>query len=417
MDRFEIHGPATLAGRVEIAGAKNAALPALAAVLLSEEPVRLAALPGVADIRTMSKLLAQMGVAVESRERSVEFAARTLTSGQAPYELVKTMRASVLVLGPLLARHGTARVSLPGGCAIGSRPVNLHISALQQMGAAIRVDHGDIVGVVPSRLHGADITFETVTVTGTENVMMAATLAKGTTILRNAAAEPEVVDLAEMLRAMGARITGDGTTTIEIEGVDRLSGCFHTILPDRIEAGTYVVAGALAGSRVEVAHCRPDDLSPLTDKLRACGVPLEVREDSIVVSKPDRLLAADLVTEPHPGFPTDLQAQYMTLMTQAEGSSRIEERIFENRFQHALELARMGADIRIDHHTAIVRGGLPLTGTNVMASDLRASAALVLAGLVADNTTTVHRIYHLDRGYERMEAKLTSLGANLTRVG
>ncbi len=416
MDKFEIHGPARLSGRVAISGAKNAALPALAAVILSDDTVTLRSLPPVADIRTMTKLLAHLDVEVGGDESARSFRATELSHDDAPYELVKTMRASILVLGPLLARRGHARVSLPGGCAIGPRPVNLHIDALRKMGAEISIDHGDIVARAPGRLLGAEIDFEQVTVTGTENIMMAASLARGTTILRNAAAEPEVVDLADLLRAMGGRVSGDGTATITIDGVERLGSASHTIVPDRIEAGTYVLAGALAGDHVTVADCRPAHLSALLQKLHECGVPFEVGESSITVSRARSLVARDITTEPHPGFPTDLQAQYMTLMTQAEGSTSVTEGIFENRFQHALELARMGADIRIDHRTAIVRGPTRLAGARVMASDLRASAALVLAGLVADNTTTIERIYHLDRGYASMESKLRALGADVSRV-
>jgi len=417
MEKFEIHGPAELSGKVVVSGAKNAALPALSAILLTDEPVRLRSLPAVVDIRTMARLLGHLGVEVGTSTGSGQaFHAASLSHDDAPYELVKTMRASILVLGPLLARRGHARVSLPGGCAIGPRPVNLHIAAFRKMGAEISIEHGYIEAKAAGRLRGAEISFEQVTVTGTENVMMAAALAVGTTTLRHAATEPEVVDLAELLRKMGARITGDGTPVITIEGIERLGGADHSVVPDRIEAGTYVIAGALAGQRVEVTNCRPGDLRALTGKLLETGVPLEIGEDSIVVSRAPEAVARDVETKPHPGFPTDLQAQYMTLMTQARGTATITEGIFENRFQHALELARMGADITVDHQTAVVRGPSKLSGAAVMASDLRASAALVLAGLVAENTTTIERIYHLDRGYAAMEEKLRGLGADVRRV-
>jgi UDP-N-acetylglucosamine 1-carboxyvinyltransferase len=417
MDKLEITGPCRLAGRVDVSGAKNAALPALAATVLTDEPVRLRHLPEVADIRTLGKVLGHLGVAIETSaagERTL--CARDLSADDAPYELVKTMRASILVLGPLVARRGHARVSMPGGCAIGPRPVDLHIAALKAMGAEIDVEHGDIVARAPRGLRGAVVYFPQVTVTGTENILMAAVLAKGTTEIRNAAEEPEIVDLVILLRAMGGRIEGEGTRTLRIEGVPRLGGAGHDILPDRIEAGTWIVAAALAGERVEIDALRPADLEAFLAALRSAGVPMEVAGDRIVVSRAEALAPRDVSTAPHPGFPTDLQAQYMTLMTQAGGRSRITETIFENRFQHALELDRMGADIRIEHQTAVVNGPSRLSGARVMASDLRASAALVLAALVADGTTTVDRIYHLDRGYAAMETKLRALGATVTRV-
>jgi len=418
MERFEIDGPITLEGRVEVSGAKNAALPALAATLLTDAQVELSNLPPVADIRTMTRLLVGLGVEVEpTGDGSARFRTVRASADDAPYELVKTMRASVLALGPLVARRGHAHVSLPGGCAIGPRPVDLHIAGLEAMGAEIEIEHGSIVARAPEGgLRGAVIDFPKVTVTGTENLMMAAALADGETVLRKAAREPEVVDLAELLRAMGASISGDGTSEIRIHGVSSLGGAVHHVIPDRIEAGTWVIAGALAGGRVEVDACRSRDLAALLAVLEGAGVPVAADATCIVVGRPERIVAQDVVTAPHPGFPTDLQAQLMTLMTQAHGVSRLTEEIFENRFQHALELARMGAEIAIEHQTAVVHGPTPLSGAQVMASDLRASAALVLAGLVAEGTTVVNRIYHLRRGYARMDEKLAGLGVKVRVV-
>jgi UDP-N-acetylglucosamine 1-carboxyvinyltransferase len=415
VDKLRIEGGRTLRGRVSIAGAKNASLPALAACLLTGERVTLDNLPRVRDVRTMLRVLEQLGARVDSSPGTATVQVERFASFEAPYDLVKTMRASVLVLGPLLARNGRARVSLPGGCAIGERPIDLHIDGLSRMGATISFEHG-YVDARADGLRGARIEFPVKTVTGTENLMMAATIAKGTTVLGNAAAEPEVVDLAELLVAMGASIQGAGTGEIVIEGRPSLGGAAHRVIPDRIEAGTYLVAGALVGSDLEVAGCRPKDLEAVTDLLRSAGVAIEARDDTLAVSSGGALVARDLATAPHPGYPTDMQAQYMTLMTQARGDSVIAETIFERRFMHVGELQRMGADIRIDGRNARVRGPRKLTGAQVMATDLRASACLVLAGLVADGITVVDRVYHLDRGYEPMEEKLRGVGASLERI-
>jgi UDP-N-acetylglucosamine 1-carboxyvinyltransferase len=416
VDKLKVEGGRTLDGRVRIAGAKNAALPDLAASLLTGETVRYANVPALRDVRTMLRVLEQFGASVE-RAAGGDVAVRVgrIASFEAPYDLVKTMRASVLVLGPVLARHGRARVSLPGGCAIGERPIDVHLDGLSRMGADVRLEHG-YVEASARRLHGVRYSFPMVTVTGTENLLMAATLAEGTSEFLNCAKEPEVVDLAALLVAMGASIEGAGTDRIVVEGRKELGGAAHSVIPDRIEAGTYLVAGALAGGRVVVEGCRPDDLDAVLSKLAAVGVPLEVADDRIVVRRPDRLEAADLRTEPHPGFPTDMQAQYMALMTAAHGTSLIAETIFERRFMHVGELRRMGADIRIDGHGAVVVGPTPLTGAQVMATDLRASASLVLAGLVADGSTVIDRVYHLDRGYEPMEEKLRALGGAVERI-
>ncbi len=416
MDKLRINGGQRLAGTVRIAGAKNAALPALAACLLTDERVELGNLPAVRDVRTMLRVLEQLGAnvtTVEPGRRTVEVA--NLASFEAPYDLVKTMRASVLVLGPLLARHGRARVSLPGGCAIGERPINLHIDALIKMGAEIRLEHG-YVDAKAERLHGADIAFAIKTVTGTENLMMAATLAEGTTVLSNCAQEPEIVDLATMLSGMGASIRGAGSDEIVIEGRKQLEGTEHRVIPDRIETGTYLVAGALLGDAVELVGCRPDTLVPVLQQLAASGVEIGVEGDRMTVRAPERIFSRDLRTAPHPGYPTDMQAQYMTLMTQAHGTALITETIFERRFMHVGELMRMGADMRIDGHNCVVVGPTPLTAAQVMATDLRASASLVLAALVADGVTVIDRIYHLDRGYESMETKLAALGASVERT-
>jgi len=416
VDKFKINGGQALAGSVRISGAKNAALPALAACLLTGDPMRVTNLPRVRDVRTMRRVLEQLGATVEDTgDRSLSVSLERIASYEAPYDLVKTMRASVLVLGPLLARNGRARVSLPGGCAIGERPINYHIDGLTQMGAEIELEHGYVDARV-ERLRGAEIAFPAKTVTGTENLMMAAALADGTTVLSNCAREPEVVDLAQMLSAMGARIRGAGGDEIVIDGVPRLGGTEHAVIPDRIETGTYLVAGALIGEEVELQGCRPDDLRPVLQQLESAGVPIAIDGDRLRVSRPQRLLARDLRTAPHPGYPTDMQAQYMALMTQARGTSLITETIFERRFMHVGELLRMGADIRIEGHTCVVVGPRGLTGAQVMATDLRASACLVLAALVADGITVVHRIYHLDRGYEPMEQKLQGLGASVERI-
>jgi UDP-N-acetylglucosamine 1-carboxyvinyltransferase len=416
MDRIRVVGGRPLEGTVRISGAKNASLPDLCAALLTDEPVVLSNVPEVRDIRTMGRVLADLGAQVEFRVGgSVEIRAATLTSVEAPYELVKTMRASVLVLGPLVARQGRARVSLPGGCAIGARPINLHLAALQRMGAEVEVDHG-YVEARAERLHGAEIAFDTVTVTGTENVMMAGCLAEGETVIRNAACEPEITDLADLLARMGACVEGAGTPTIRIVGKDRLAGARHAVIPDRIETGTYLAACAIAGGDVEIQRCQPAHLRAVIDKFRETGVRIEEGPDNLRVRAPHRVRAADVKTQPYPGFPTDMQAQYMALMTQAQGAATISETIFENRFMHVAELERMGGDIKVDGRTAVVRGPTPLSGAQVMATDLRASASLVLAALAAAGETIVERVYHLDRGYYRIDEKLRGLGADIERL-
>jgi UDP-N-acetylglucosamine 1-carboxyvinyltransferase len=414
VDKFVIDGPARLEGEVAISGAKNAALPCLAATLLTSEPVRLTNLPRVADVRTMQKVLAHIGARIESEPEAVTAAVPQIVSADAPYELVKTMRASVLVLGPLLARAGSVRVSLPGGCAIGVRPIDFHLAAFRKLGAEVALHHG-YVEASAARLTAADVAFETVTVTGTENAMLAATLARGTTRIFNAAREPEVGDLARLLGAMGARIEGAGTTTITVEGVDALHGAEHEIVPDRIEAGTYAIAAAATRGEVAVRRCRPEHLRALTTRLAAIGARIEPDGDALRVRADGLLAAQDVATAAYPGFPTDLQAQWTALATGLDGVSTITETIFENRFHHVAELVRMGAKIRLEGRWAVVEGG-PLTGADVMASDLRASAALVIAGLTAQGRTTIDRVYHLDRGYARMEEKLTALGASVQRV-
>ena len=398
-------------------GAKNAALPILAAGLLADAPVTIGNVPRLHDVTTMISLLGRMGVAVTVGDRMrVEVDARSLTTPVAPYELVKTMRASILVLGPLLARHGEARVSLPGGCAIGARPVNLHVAGLEAMGAEISME-GGYIHAKAGRLQGARIVLDTVTVTGTENLMMAATLARGRTVIENAAREPEVVDLAGFLTAMGAGIAGAGTDTIEIEGRDRLGACDYDVLPDRIETGTFLVAGAITGGRVRVRDARPNHLDAVLAKLREAGSDVTTGADWIEVNMRGRRPAAvDIRTAPYPGFPTDMQAQFAALDTVADGVGTIVETIFENRYMHMLELRRLGADIRIEGHTAVIHGVPRLSGAPVMATDLRASASLVLAGLVAEGITDVQRIYHIDRGYECIEEKLRQLGADIRRL-
>ena len=416
MDKIRVVGGRPLEGTVRISGAKNASLPDLCAALLTDERVVLSNVPEVRDIRTMGRVLAALGAEVSFRVGgTVEVKVATLSSVEAPYDLVKTMRASVLVLGPLLAREGRARVSLPGGCAIGARPINLHLQALEKMGAVLSVDHG-YVEARAERLHGAEIYFDTVTVTGTENVMMAACRAEGVTVLQNAACEPEVVDLAALLTSMGARIEGAGTTTIRIEGVKSLGGTSHTVVPDRIETGTFVAACALAGGEIEIRACRPPDLRAVTDKFREIGVRIEEGPDNLRVRAPRVIRPSNVTTLPYPGFPTDMQAQYMALMTQATGVSTITESIFENRFMHVAELQRMGARVRESGRTALVSGPTPLSGAQVMATDLRASASLVLAGLAATGETVVDRVYHLDRGYYRIDEKLRGLGADIERI-
>ena len=420
MDKLLIRGGRRLQGEVPIAGAKNAALPELTAALLTDEPVQLANVPRLQDVATMLKLLRNMGVAAARSPDDpavVTLDASALTAPEAPYELVKTMRASILVLGPLLARLGRAKVSLPGGCAIGSRPVDQHIKGLQAMGAEIAVEHGYIVAHA-RRLKGARITTDMVTVTGTENLLMAATLADGETLLENAAQEPEVTDLAELLIAMGARIEGHGTSRIRVQGVDALHAPRdgHRIIPDRIETGTFMCAVAAAGGDVTLRHTRADHLDALIDKLREAGALIDAGGDWIRVRAEGRLGAVGFRTSEYPAFPTDMQAQLMAVNCIAEGSAVISETIFENRFMHVNELVRLGAKIEIDGHTAVVHGVPQLSGATVMATDLRASASLVIAGLVAAGQTQVERIYHLDRGYDRMEAKLRAIGADIERV-
>src|SRR5271169_3899262 len=420
MDKFVIRGGAPLLGTVRISGAKNAALPCMAAALLTEEPVILENIPQVRDIETTRRLLAAMGAEVElgygRAQHRTTLCCRNLASPEASYELVKTMRASTLVLGPLLARCGRARVSLPGGCAIGARPIDLHINGLERLGAKITQDHG-YVEASTERLKGAEIVFDKITVTGTEDLLMAAALAEGETVMQNCAREPEVADLAALLNAMGAKIHGAGTSTIRVKGVTKLHGARHRIIPDRIEAGTFIIAAALTGGDVNVAGCDPAHLTAILQKLAETGVKTSVKADSVRVMGDQPLAAADLNTEEYPGFPTDMQAQYMALTTQAAGTSIITENIFENRFMHAQELVRMGANIKIEGHRAIVRGGTPLSAAAVLASDLRASASLVLAALVADGETIIDRVYHLDRGYENIEEKLKGVGAEIRRVG
>ncbi|HXE76349.1 MAG TPA: UDP-N-acetylglucosamine 1-carboxyvinyltransferase [Candidatus Xenobia bacterium] len=419
MDRFVIEGGRALRGRVAISGAKNAALPAMAAALLTTEPVQLSNLPRVRDIVTMKRLLQHMGVEVTPDELHTDgelrLEAARLTKPEAPYELVKTMRASVLALGPLVARCGQARVSLPGGCAIGARPIDLHLRALERLGATLEVEHGYVLARA-ERLRGTHILFDKITVTGTENLMMAACLAEGETVLENAAREPEVGDLAALLRAMGAKIEGDGTSTIRIRGVERLRGAKHRVIGDRIEAGTFFIAAAITGGELSVSNCDCQHLHAVLHQLEAAGAQVQGKDSSCVLVAADRLRAADVTTEEYPGFPTDMQAQYMALMTQAEGASIITESIFENRFLHAQELVRMGANISVEGRRAVVRGPTPLSGANVLASDLRASASLVLAGLAAQGETVIDRVYHIDRGYERIEEKLSAVGARIRRI-
>jgi UDP-N-acetylglucosamine 1-carboxyvinyltransferase len=416
MEKFRIRGGRRLRGEVRISGSKNATLPCLAATLLTAEPVTLHGLPRVRDIVTMEKVLAALGESCQHSEGATTAVAGSGAAHHAPYELVRTMRASVLVLGPLLARRRRARVALPGGCAIGARPIDFHLQALGRLGAELRVESGDVVAEAPGGLRGAEITFPRITVTGTENLLMAAALARGRTVLRNCALEPEVEDLADLLAAMGARITGLGTDTLEVDGVEDLHGAGHRVIPDRIETGTYIIAAALAGDGVTVAGCRPHHLGALLAALGEAGVSFTSLTETVVVPaqvRPAR--AVSITTAEYPGFATDLQAQLMALMTQAHGAGAITEAIFENRFQHVLELKRLGAVIEVEGRTAQVHGSTPLDGTTVMASDLRASAALVLAGLVARGETVVDRIYHLDRGYEDMEVKLNALGAAIER--
>jgi UDP-N-acetylglucosamine 1-carboxyvinyltransferase len=422
MDKFLIKGGKPLHGKVAISGAKNSALPVMAAALLTKEAVTLHNIPKVRDLITMSKLLAFMGANVSITDIPASdyvIQAVKLSDAVAPYELVKTMRASILTLGPLMARMGVARVSLPGGCAIGARPVDLHLAALEKMGAVITTDHGYIQAKVPNdgRLKGANITFEKITVTGTENILMTAVLAEGETVLNNAAREPEVTDLVDMLRKMGAQIEGDCSSTLRIRGVDKLRGTEHTVIPDRIEAGTFLVAGAITDGDLTLTNCAPEHLASVIAKLEQSGVRIEtIDKTTLRVQGANKLVAADVTTEEYPGFATDMQAQYMALATQAQGASIITETIFENRYLHASEMLRMGANITVDGRRAVVRGPSPLTGTPVIASDLRASASLVLAGLIADGETMIDRVYHIDRGYEDIVKKLRGVGAQIVRL-
>lgn len=420
MDKFLIRGGRPLKGKIEISGAKNSALPCLAATLLTPETVTLHNVPYVKDLITQRRLLEDLGATVLTPElRTHKVRANNIETFVAPYELVRTMRASVLALGPLLSRFGQAKVSLPGGCAIGTRPIDLHLRAFEQLGAKVSLESGDVVATAPGgRLRGAELEFEKVTVTGTENVMMAAALAEGKTVIHNAALEPEITDLAELMNKMGARVKGAGTAVIEIEGVEGLNGAEHTIIPDRIETGTFLVAAAVTGGDLEIRSCEPEHLRAVIEQLTAAGVDIEALNPNTLRAKvsPGGLKARDVTTEPHPKFPTDMQAQYMTLMTQAEGTSQITETIFENRFMHASELTRMGADIQISGNTAIVTGRTRLTGAPIIASDLRASASLVLAGLCADGETLVDRVFHIDRGYEKIVRKLQSVGADIERI-
>ena len=422
MDKFLITGGKPLHGTVSISGAKNSALPAMAASLLTADRIALHNVPMVRDIITMGKLLAYMGVNVATNEfpaTDYAFQAHTISDAVAPYELVKTMRASILTLGPTLARTGIARVSLPGGCAIGARPVDLHLIALEKMGAEIVTSHGYIEARAPQggRLKGTHIVFERITVTGTENILMAAALADGETVLENSAREPEVTDLIMLLRKMGAKIEGEGSNTLRIQGVSSLHGAEHSVIPDRIEAGTFLVAGAITNGDLTLTHCDPLHLLAVIGKLRETGASVEeVGAGELRVHCAKKLAAADVTTEEYPGFATDMQAQYMALATQAEGTSTVTETIFENRYLHASEMIRMGAHIAIDGRRAVVRGPAELSGTTVQASDLRASAGLVLAALVANGETTIERVYHIDRGYERIVEKLSAVGANILRV-
>ncbi len=428
MDKFLITGGRPLEGQVAISGAKNAALPEVAAALLTDQRVVLRNVPRVRDISTLRSLMEELGVDTsvthEEQGNRVEIEARLLLDPLAPYELVKQMRASILVLGPLVARFGHAKVSLPGGCAIGARPVNLHLKGLEQLGATIKIEHG-YIHAQANRLKGTNFSFDVISVTGTENLMMAATLAEGETLLENAAREPEVQDLADLLNKMGAQIEGAGTGEIRIRGVSRLHGAEHSIIPDRIEAATFLVAAAITGGKLSVVGVEPTHLTAVMSKLAEAGVRIDKVVEPVgssgtrailTVEAPARLRAAHVTTQEFPGFPTDVQAQYMALMTQAEGASVITETIFENRFLHALELARMGADIAVNGRRAVVHGRTPLSGAKILASDLRASASLVLAGLAAEGETLIDRVYHIDRGYERIEEKLTRVGAKIQRV-
>ena len=414
MDQIIIHGGRRLKGEVRTSGAKNAALPILASTILGGGECVLSNMPSVVDVLTMGKLLRMLGIAVAQEGEHTVVDAQIIASTEAPYDLVRTMRASVLVLGPLVARMGEAKVSLPGGCAIGSRPVNFHLAGLEKMGATVEIEHGYIKATA-RRLRGSRIYFDTPSVTGTENLMMAAVLAEGTTVLENAAKEPEISDLAAFLVKRGARIAGAGTDMIMIEGVTELHGADHDVIPDRIEAGTYLVAGAITGGEISVKRCRPEHMEPLLMKLRESGVELAEEGDRVHLKVIGRLKGTNVRTSPHPGFPTDMQAQFVALMAVAEGTSVVTETIFESRFMHVEELRRMGAEIRVEGNRVVITGREGLTGAPVMASDLRASAGLIVAGLAAEGITEVSRVYHLDRGYERLEDKLKALGASIER--
>ncbi|MEO8343039.1 MAG: UDP-N-acetylglucosamine 1-carboxyvinyltransferase [Gallionella sp.] len=422
MQKLAIQGGNRLRGEVRISGAKNAALPILCASLLTSDAVQLSNVPDLNDVTTMRKLLQHLGVAIEASDNQVILSAAHVEKLEAPYDMVKTMRAAILVLGPLVTRFGEARVSLPGGCAIGSRPVDLHIKGLQAMGAIIHIEHGYIHAQVPrgnnggGRLKGARIFFDLVSVTGTENLMMAATLADGVTILENAAREPEVVDLANCLIAMGAKIEGAGSDTISIIGVEKLHGASHRIMPDRIESGTFLVAAAAAGGDITLTDARADILENVLEKLQEAGATIQTGSNTINIKMNQRPKAVNVRTAPYPAFPTDMQAQFMVMNTIAEGSAMVVETIFENRFMHVQELRRLGAQIEVEGNTAVIKGCAQLEGATIMATDLRASACLVIAGLVAQGETVIDRIYHLDRGYEHLEAKLSALGANIRRL-
>jgi UDP-N-acetylglucosamine 1-carboxyvinyltransferase len=423
MDRIRIRGGRRLAGEIEISGAKNAALPLMAAALLTDEPLTLKNLPKLADIASMADLLQGLGVSIKlngengNGGRTAELSAAAITETTAPYDVVRKMRASVLVLGPLLARHGQARVSLPGGCAIGTRPVDLHLQAFEHLGAEIELAEGYIEARAPGGLKGSHVIFPMVTVGGTENALMAASLAEGETVIANAAREPEITDLASCLTAMGAKISGIGTDTLRVEGVDRLHAATHEVLPDRIETGSYAVAAAITGGDIELKGARVELLEAATETLTRAGAKVIATPGGLRITGPEgRLKGVDLMTEPFPGFPTDMQAQFMALMAVADGASMITETIFENRFMHVPELCRMGADINVHGSSAIVRGVERLSGAPVMATDLRASISLILAGLAATGETIVNRVYHLDRGYERVEQKLAACGADIERL-